>query len=113
MRGSAIAVLVRDERQDEVACRPQDENYSAHGFRPVNPVNAFQAVTIATLATDGVLKLDGVNVIAGQSIAVADISKLTFVADANENGSPYANFTFQVQDDGGTANGGLDLDQSA
>ena len=32
--------------------------------------------------------------------------------DANENGSPYASFTFQVQDPGGTANGGVDLDQS-
>ena len=28
----------------------------------------------------------------------------------NATGSPYASFTFQVQDDGGTANGGVDLD---
>ena len=32
---------------------------------------------------------------------------------ANENGTGYASFTFQVQDNGGTANGGVDLDQSA
>ena len=32
---------------------------------------------------------------------------------ANANGAGYASFTFQVQDDGGTANGGVDLDQSA
>ena len=31
---------------------------------------------------------------------------------ANANGTPYTTFTFQVQDDGGTANGGVDLDQS-
>ena len=30
--------------------------------------------------------------------------------DANENGAPYATFTFQVRDDGGTANSGVDLD---
>ena len=52
---------------------------------------------------------------AGQFVSAADINAghLTFVADANENGTPYANFTFQVQDNGGTANGGVDLDQSA
>src|SRR6185295_6068991 len=31
---------------------------------------------------------------------------------ANANGTSYASFTFQVQDNGGTANGGVDLDQS-
>ena len=31
---------------------------------------------------------------------------------ANANGTAYASFTFQVQDDGGTANGGVDLDAS-
>ena len=34
----------------------------------------------------------------------------TPVADAS--GAGYASFTFQVQDDGGIANGGVDLDQS-
>src|SRR5207237_1115152 len=32
---------------------------------------------------------------------------------ANAHGSPYTTFTFQVRDDGGTANGGVDLDPSA
>ena len=36
-----------------------------------------------------------------------------FTPAANGNGTGYASFTFQVQDDGGTANGGVDLDQSA
>src|ERR1043166_3334299 len=30
----------------------------------------------------------------------------------NANGTPYASFTFQVQDNGGTANGGVNLDPS-
>ena len=33
-----------------------------------------------------------------------------FTPAANANGAAYASFTFQVQDDGGTANGGVDLD---
>ena len=37
----------------------------------------------------------------------------TFTPVANANGAAYASFTFQVQDDGGTANGGVDLDASA
>ena len=31
-----------------------------------------------------------------------------FTPAANANGTGYASFTFQVQDDGGTANGGVD-----
>ena len=50
-----------------------------------------------------------------QFITAADIAagKLVFTPVANANGAGYASFTFQVQDDGGTANGGVDLDQSA
>src|SRR5205085_580630 len=38
---------------------------------------------------------------------------LVFTAAANANGAGYASFTFQVQDNGGTANGGVDLDTVA
>src|SRR5437762_916757 len=46
---------------------------------------------------------------------MADITagNLVFAAAANANGAGYASFTFQVQDNGGTANSGVDLDQSA
>ena len=37
---------------------------------------------------------------------------MIFAPAANANGPGYASFTFQVQDDGGTANGGVNLDQS-
>ena len=52
---------------------------------------------------------------AGQFVACADITagNSEFTPAANANGAGYASFTFQVQDDGGTANGGVDLDQSA
>ena len=79
-----------------------------------NPPNAFLAVTITTLPTAGTLTDNGTAVTAGQSITVADITAglLKFTPAANANGTAYASFTFQVQDDGGTANGGVDLDPS-
>ncbi len=51
----------------------------------------------------------------GQFIPVTDITgnKLVFTPAANGNGSPYTSFTFQVQDNGGTANGGSNLDPTA
>src|SRR5205814_2136933 len=63
----------------------------------------------------GSLELSGVAVTAGQFVSVANINagNLKFVPAANANGAGYAAFTFQVQDDGGTANGGVNLDTSA
>jgi VCBS repeat-containing protein len=44
--------------------------------------------------------------------AAADIAagKLYYVPVPNANGSPYSSFHFQVHDDGGTANGGTNID---
>jgi Ca2+-binding RTX toxin-like protein len=88
---------------------------SDFGFTDPNdsPANAFAAVQIVTLPGAGVLKLDGVAVTAGQLISVSDINagKLSFVPTHDVAGS--TSLTFQVQDDGGTANGGVNLDPSA
>ncbi|MFK0331567.1 DUF5801 repeats-in-toxin domain-containing protein [Rhizobium sp. NPDC090275] len=74
--------------------------------------NGLKGVKIATLPTNGTLKVDGSVVVAGAEISAADIAagKLTFTAAANAAGMNYANFTFQIHDNGGTANGGVDLD---
>jgi hypothetical protein len=79
-----------------------------------NPANALLAVKITSLPGAGSLLLAGAAVTVGQSVSVADINlqRLTFTAASNANGSPYTSFTFQVQDDGGTANLGADLDPS-
>ena len=76
--------------------------------------NALLAVTITTLPTAGALTLDGAAVTAGDAISAADIAagKLLFTPAENDNGTGYASLTFQVQDDGGTASGGVDLDQT-
>ena len=52
---------------------------------------------------------------AGQLISLSQIAAglLVFVPAANGFGNSYASFSFQVQDDGGTANGGADLDPIA
>jgi Bacterial Ig domain len=86
------------------------------GFTDPNdtPANALQSVVITTLplAAEGVLKLNGVAVTPGQVIALAQIGQLTFTPAANVNGSGIGDFTFQVRDDGGTLNGGLNTDAS-
>ena len=87
------------------------------GFTDLNdsPANTLSAVTITTVAGAGSLTLSGVAVTAGQSISVANINSgnLKFAPAAGANGAGYTSFTFQVQDNGGTANGGVDLDASA
>src|SRR5205085_1661974 len=72
------------------------------------------AVEITTLPTAGTLTLSGGAVTAGQIIAATNITarKLVFTPAANANGTGYASLTFQVQDNGGTGNGGVDTDQS-
>src|SRR5262249_30323251 len=74
--------------------------------------NSLFAVEITTLPGAGTLTLDGTAVSAGQVVSIGDIHarKLMFTAAANANGSNYASLTFQVQDDGTTANSGVDTD---
>ena len=63
-----------------------------------------------TLPAAGSLTAHGVAVAAGDFVAAADIAagKLKFTPAANANGAGYASFNFHVQDNGGTANGGVD-----
>ena len=76
------------------------------------PANSLAFVKITTLPGAGTLKLSGIDVTAGQEIAAGSIGNLVYASAANANGTGYASFTFQVRDNGGTANGGVDLDQS-
>ena len=75
------------------------------------PSNSLSAVKIATLPA-GHLTDNGTSVASGQFVSLADINsgKLVFTPAANVNGTGCDSFTFQVQDDGGTAYGGTDLD---
>ena len=90
---------------------------SDFGFSDPNdsPANNFHAIKVVTLPSAGLLTNNGNAVSANDFISVADIAAgyLAFAPAANGNGSAYATFDFQVQDDGGTANGGIDLDPTA
>ena len=83
----------------------QDSAVSCSGF-------AFRAVKITTLPAAGILRLANAPVVAGQFISASNIASglLTFMPEANATGAPYAGFTFQVLDNGGTANGRSDMD---
>ena len=84
------------------------------GFFDANNIPPFslKAVKITTLPANGTLKDNGVAVTKGQFVSVADItgSLLVYTPTLDGNGTSYGTFTFQVQDDGGTAGGGLDTD---
>jgi hypothetical protein len=87
------------------------------GFSDPNdsPPNDFYRVKVTTLPGAGTLTDNGAAVSAGDYVTVSDINAgyLVFTPAANVYGSAYASFTFRVQDDGGTANGGTDTDPSA
>ncbi|MES2356469.1 MAG: DUF4347 domain-containing protein [Pseudomonadota bacterium] len=79
------------------------------------PTNNFISVKITTVPSAGTLTNNGIVANAGNFVTKADIDlgRLVFTPSANANGSGYASFTFQVQDDGGVSNGGVNLDVSA
>jgi hypothetical protein len=79
--------------------------------------NSLAAVKISSLPVNGTLRYNGTAITSAQvtdgfAVLAANLGLLTFVPPANANGNNYASFNFQVLDDGGTANGGVDLDQS-
>ncbi|MCP5012902.1 MAG: hypothetical protein GY942_23235, partial [Aestuariibacter sp.] len=112
---------------DKTVTTNEDTDYvfttADFGFTDIE-TDAFLNVIIATASANGVLYLDanldgivdgGETLIATDVVSVTDITsgKLKFKAAANANGIGYDLFTFQVQDDGGVVNGGVDTDQSA
>ena len=77
---------------------------SDFGFTDADLGQTLASVRIDSVATNGRLQLNGVNVVAGQVVPVASINAglLKFVPDLNENGNNYATFTFSVQDSAGS-----------
>ena len=86
------------------------------GFTDPNdlPANAFTQVTV-NAPTSGTLTLNGVAITSATSVTIAQINvgNLVYTPTANGNGAGLGAFTFQVKDDGGTANGGVDTDPVA
>jgi gliding motility-associated-like protein len=67
----------------------------------------FAGIQIITLETDGDLEYDGVDV--EEFDLCPNVSSLVFKPFLNENGSPYATFTFRVRDNSGS----FDLSQAS
>jgi VCBS repeat-containing protein len=84
------------------------------GFSDAAEGHAFAGVVITTLPASGTLTLNGVPMTANSFVTAAQIAagQLVWTPAANANGSGLGSFTFQVRDDGGVANGGIDTDQS-
>ncbi|MBX9675551.1 MAG: retention module-containing protein, partial [Methylotenera sp.] len=82
------------------------------GFTDLNdsPANSLQSVVITSIPPGSTLRLSGFAVTAGQEISLANIPNLVYTPPLNSTAS--SSFTFQVRDNGGIANGGVDLDQS-
>ncbi|MBM5816276.1 MAG: hypothetical protein FJ083_06725 [Cyanobacteria bacterium K_Offshore_surface_m2_239] len=73
--------------------------------------NQLMAVKINSLPAQGLLTNHGIALSPQQWISISDLrdAQLIFTPFPETNGTDYAVFSFQVQDDGGTANGGVDL----
>lgn len=78
------------------------------------PPDGFAAVWITTLPANGELLRGVVPLVVGDGVALSElqVGLMRFVPAANVFGEGLTQFTFQVQDDGATANGGIDLDPS-
>jgi Ca2+-binding RTX toxin-like protein len=75
--------------------------------------DGFAGVKITTLPSTGTLKLNGTAINAGDVITAAQLTAgdFTYEAAAGSAGTS-PTFTFPVKDDGGTANGGVEFDQT-
>jgi gliding motility-associated-like protein len=77
------------------------------------PANNFLSVLVSPVGA-GSLTIGGVPVAVSTTISAASVTagSLIYTPPLNANGNPFTTFTFQVRDDGGTLNGGVDTDPS-
>jgi hypothetical protein len=107
---------------EEIAVSPTGSRITASdfGFSDIDG-DSLKAVEISSLPTAGTLTDNGVAVAVGQFVSLLDINNvgngnnlgLVFTpAPGATPGKDYATFTFQVQDSGTTANGGVNLEKT-
>jgi hypothetical protein len=80
-----------------------------------SPTNNFSGVKITTLPLSGSLTLSGSPVLVNQVLTSTQIASgnLVYASAPNASGANYASLGFKVMDDGGTANGGSNIDSTA
>ena len=81
------------------------------GFSDLD-LDQLAGVKITALPSSGLLKLNGASVSVGQLVIPNDLSGLAWTPPKNAYGNGLSSFAFQVVDDGGTALGGIDTDQT-
>jgi hypothetical protein len=81
------------------------------GFADAIDGDDLASVIITGLPVKGSILYDGIAIEEGDEFSAEDIANglLTYQSMPDEYGEDYASFTFQVRDDGGTLNGGVDL----
>jgi hypothetical protein len=79
------------------------------------PADDLAGVVFTSVPAAGTLTLNGTAVSAYDEVSVADIQagNLVYTPASNEFGAGYSSLSFRVRDDGGTANGGDDLADTA
>lgn len=90
-----------------------DFGFNANGeISAGGTLQELDAVIFKSMPTSGRLALHDHQTITpllvNDVVLASDFSKLIFTPAPNANGNNYANFTFQVRDNGGTANNGVD-----
>ena len=97
----------------------EDTSYTFSGtdFGYADPIEShnFAAITVESVPASGTLALNGAPVIPGQLVSITGINSgnLIYTPLAHQHGSSADSWDFSVRDNGGTANGGLDKDQTA
>lgn len=76
-----------------------------------SPANNLASVMFTSVPAEGALTLNGVAVNANDEVSAADIlaGNLVYTPAAEQFGAGYSSLAFKVRDDGGTANGGVNL----
>ena len=99
---------------DATVVTSEDSSYffsaADFGFTDIDG-DALQSVVIQNLPANGTLLHAGTQVVTGQAIAAAQIGQLAFVPQPGVSSIAYDSFDFVLQDDGGTAGGGVDTGQ--
>jgi VCBS repeat-containing protein len=82
------------------------------GFTDVNdsPANTLLQIRFNSIPTSGQFLINGSAIAVGDWINASDLDQITWTPDLNAFGAALASFTFTVQDDGGTAFSGVDID---
>ena len=85
------------------------------GFSDSLDNHSLNALVISSVPDSGFLLLDSTPLFTGDRVSIADIEsgRLIYMSASDVNGPNAAGFDFQVQDDGGTINSGIDTDTTA